>query len=100
MPTQNHLVDLTLSVLALSGYQSVKFNYEYFIVKISPYQLKFYYYALNESLSDLKQWMNRLIEASMSLLSKDSPLYSFLSYIYKVNNTIITSNQAQKRATL
>lgn len=73
MPTQNHLFDLTLLALALSGYQSVKFNYEYFIVKNSPYQLKSCYYALNESHSDLKQWMNRLIEASMSLLPKDSP---------------------------
>lgn len=72
MPTQNHLFYWTLSVLALSGYQSVKFKHEYFIVKNSPYQLKSYYYVLNESHSDLKQWMNRLIEASTRLLPKDS----------------------------
>ena len=49
VPTHKHLFDMALSVLALNGYQSVKFNYEHFIAENSPYQLKSYHYTLNES---------------------------------------------------
>lgn len=60
VPTRKHLFDMVLSVLALNGYQSVKFNYEHFIAENSPYQLKSYYYTLNESKIDMVQWMQQL----------------------------------------
>ena len=47
-PAKQHLFELILSVFALDGFQSVKFNFEHFISEISAFELKSFYYALNE----------------------------------------------------
>ena len=39
-PTEQHLFELALSVLALDGFQSVNFNFEHFISEISEFELK------------------------------------------------------------
>ncbi len=38
-PTQKHLFDLLLAVLALDGFQSIKFCFEHFIQNISDFHL-------------------------------------------------------------
>lgn len=67
-PTKKHLFDLMLSILALDGYASVKFNFEHFIQKISSYHLKSYYYTLNESRITLGNWMKQLVQAALSIV--------------------------------
>ena len=57
-----------MSVLALDGFQSVKFNFEHFISEISAFELKSFYYALNESKISLSDWMEGLMKAALSLL--------------------------------
>ena len=47
-PMEKHLFELVLSVFALDSFQSVKFNFEHFISEISAFELKSFYYALNE----------------------------------------------------
>ena len=47
-PAKQHLFKLILSVFALDGFQSVKFNFEHFISEISAFELKSFYYALNK----------------------------------------------------
>ena len=67
-PVAQHLFELALSVLALDGFQSVKFNFEHFISEISAFELKSFYYALNESKISLSDWMEGLMKAALSLL--------------------------------
>ena len=67
-PTEQHLFELALSVLALDGFQSVNFNFEHFISEISEFELKSFYYALNESKITLSDWMKNLMTAALSLL--------------------------------
>lgn len=69
-PTQKHLYDLLLSVLALDGFRSVKFGFEHFIESISAYQLKSYYYTLNESRIDLESWTKHLMQMALSVIDK------------------------------
>ena len=71
-PTGKHLFEIILSVLALNGYQSVKFNYEHFINGISDSHLNTYYYTLNESRIELSDWTNRMLEVALSLIPKDA----------------------------
>ena len=67
-----HLFELALSVLALDGFQSVKSNFERFISEISAFELKSFYYALNESKISLSDWMEGLMKAALSLLLPES----------------------------
>ncbi len=62
---------MALSVLALNGYQSVKFNFEHFIEKTSSYRLKSCYYTLNESRIDLNIWTQELLRAALRLLPRN-----------------------------
>ena len=47
--TKEHLVEPALSAFALDGFRFVRFNFEHFISEISSFELKSFYYALNES---------------------------------------------------
>ena len=69
-PTEQHLFELALSVLALDGFQSVRFSFEHFISEISPFELKSFYYTLNESKIALSDWMENLMKAALSLASE------------------------------
>lgn len=71
-PTAQHLFELVLSVFALNGFQSVKYNFEHFINEISEFQLKSFYYTLNESKIELLDWMKNLIKMVQVLLPKGS----------------------------
>ena len=71
-PTAKHLFEMTISVLGLNGFQSVKYNFEHFINEISEYELKSCYYALNESKIDLQDWMKRLVETVLSIRQLDT----------------------------
>ena len=71
-PTEQHLFELALSVLALDGFQSVNFNFEHFIFEISEFELKSFYYALNEGKITLSDWMKNLMTAALSLLPPES----------------------------
>ena len=71
-PTKEHLLELALSVFALDGFQSVKFNFEHFISEISRFELKSFYYALNESKIECSNWMANLIKAALSLESEST----------------------------
>ena len=66
-PTAKHLFEMAVSVFGLNGFQSVKYNFEHFIDEISEYELKSFYYTLNESKIDLQDWMKRLVEAALSI---------------------------------
>ena len=67
-PTAKHLFELTLSVLALNGFQSIKYNFEHFVSDISEYGLKSFYYVLSQGKIELQDWMRHLIAAALSLL--------------------------------
>jgi hypothetical protein len=67
-PTREHLTDLMMSVIALNGFQSVKYNYEHFIQDVSDFKLKSYYYALNESTLDIEDWMTAMVRTLISLI--------------------------------
>ena len=71
-PTEQHLFELALSVLALDGFQSVKFNFEHFISEISDFELKSFYYALNEGKIALSDWMENLMRTALSLISESA----------------------------
>ena len=71
-PVARHLFELALSVLALDGFQSVKGNFERFISEISPFELKSFYYALNDGKISLSDWMGGLMKAALSLLPPES----------------------------
>ena len=68
IPTQKHLTDLMMSVIALNGFQSVKYNYENFIQDVSDFKLKSYYYTLNESVLDIDDWMSAMVHTAVSLI--------------------------------
>lgn len=84
-PTAKHLFELVLSVLALNGFQSVKYNSEHFISDISEYGLKSFYYVLNESKITLQDWMRHLIAAALSLL----PANCKQALILAIDDTLI-----------
>ena len=65
-PTQEHLFDLMLSIMALDGFQSVKF-----ISEITDFSLNSYYFTLNRSKIDLSDWMVSLIHIALSLIPSD-----------------------------
>ena len=67
-PTQKHLIDLMMSVIALNGFQSVQYNYEHFIHNVSDFKLKSYYYALNESRLDMDDWLLKMVHTAVSLI--------------------------------
>ena len=71
-PTEEHLFELALSVFALDGFQSVKFNFERFISEISAFELKSFYYALNEGKIALSDWLGNLMKAALSLASESA----------------------------
>ena len=71
-PTRKHLFEIILSVLALNGYQSVKFNYEHFINDISGSHLNSYYYTLNESKIELSDWMEKMLETALSIIPEEA----------------------------
>ena len=71
-PTAQHLFEMVLSVFALNGFQSVKYNFEHFIGGISDYKLKSFYYTLNESKINPQDWMKHLVEAALSICSPDT----------------------------
>ena len=71
-PTQRHLLELALSVLALDGFPSVKFNFEHFISEISSFKLKSFYYALNDGKIALPERMENLIKAALSLTPRSA----------------------------
>ena len=70
-PTAKHLFELALSVLALNGFYSIKYNFEHFIQDISDHKLKSFYFSLNESKIDLRDWMGQLIASALSLLPRN-----------------------------
>ncbi len=67
-PTKKHLIDLIMSVIALNGFQSVRYNYEHFIQDVSDFKLKSYYYALNESKLDIDDWLLKMVHTAASLI--------------------------------
>ncbi len=67
-PTQKHLIDLIMSVIALNGFQSVQYNYEHFIQDVSDFRLKSYYYALNESRLNIDDWLLKMVHTAVSLI--------------------------------
>ena len=71
-PTAKHLFEMVLSVFALNGFQSVKYNFEHFIGEISDHKLKSFYYTLNEGEIDLQDWMKHLVEAALSICPSDT----------------------------
>ena len=71
-PTAKHLFEMALSVFALNGFQSVKYNFEHFIGEVSEYRLKSFYYTLNESKINLQDWMKHLVAAALSMCSSDT----------------------------
>ena len=84
-PTWQHLFHLILSVFALDGFQSVRFNFEHFISEISSFELKSFYYTLNGSRISLADWMKNLIRLALSLLPEDEQSAPVLS----VDDTLI-----------
>ena len=64
-PTQKHLFDLLLAVLALDGFQSIKFCFEHFIQNISDFHLKSYYYTLAQGRISLEHWMEQLLRKTL-----------------------------------
>ena len=83
-PTGQHLFELALSVLALDGFQSVHGNFERFISEISDFELKSFYYALNEGKIALSDWMENLMKAALSLVSESAD-----ALILSVDDTLI-----------
>ena len=71
-PTEQHLFELALSVLALDGFRSVKSSFERFISEISPFELKSFYYALNKSKISLSDWMENLMKTALSPASESA----------------------------
>ena len=71
-PTATHLFEMALSVFALNGFHSVKYNFEHFIEGVSKYELKSFYYTLNESKIDPQDWRKHLVEAALSICSADT----------------------------
>ena len=71
-PTAKHLFEMVLSVFALNGFQSVKYNFEHFIGEISDHKLKSFYYTLNEGKIDLQDWMKHMVEAALSICPSDT----------------------------
>lgn len=70
-PTQKHLFDLLLAVLALDGFQSIKFCFEHFIQNISDFHLKSYYYTLAQGRISLEHWMEQLLRKTLSIVPDD-----------------------------
>ena len=70
-PTQQHIIDLLMSVLGLDGFRSVKFSYSHFIQSLSDFKLKSYYFMLNESKIDIDTWMEALILMAISIIPKE-----------------------------
>ena len=67
-PTRKHLTNLMMSVIALNGFQSVKYNYEHFIQDVSEFKLKSYYYTLNESKLNIDDWLLTMVHTAVSLI--------------------------------
>ena len=84
-PTAKHLYEMVLSVFGLNGFQSIKCNYEHFIGEISKYKLKSFYYTLNEGKIDLKDWMKRLVEITLSVC----PFNTQQPIIVAIDDTLI-----------
>ena len=79
-PTAKHLFEMSLSVFALNGFQSVKYNFEHFIGEVSEYRLKSFYYTLNESKINLQDWMKHLVVSALSICSSDTQQPVILAY--------------------
>ena len=86
VPTQEHLMDLMISVITLNGYQSVLYNYEHFIKDVSEHKLKSYYYALNESRLDIDDWLLAMVRLAISLIPEN---LSKQSVILSIDDTMI-----------
>ena len=71
-PTTKHLFEIAVSVFGLNGFQSVKYSFEHFIDEISEYELKSFYYTLNESKINLQDWIKRFVEAVLSIRFLDT----------------------------
>ena len=84
-PTRQHLFEMILSVFALNGFQSVKCSFEHFINEVSEFQLKSFYYTLNEGKIALTDWMKNLIVLALSLSQKISSQPIILS----VDDTLV-----------
>lgn len=57
-----------LSVYAFNGFRSVRYNFEHFIKDISEFQLKSFYYTLNDVEIGLQDWLKNLIRVVLMLL--------------------------------
>ncbi len=68
-PTRKHYIELALSILALNGFRSVKFNYKHFIQDMSKYGLKSFYYTLKKGKTDLEHWMMYTVQAVLSVIT-------------------------------
>ena len=69
--TKEHLFDMLVSVLCLNGFRSVSYNFEHFIEPVSDNRLKSYYFTLNESKTDLRQWMKNMVRIALSVIPKN-----------------------------
>ena len=69
--TKEHLFDMLVSVLCLNGFRSVSYNFEHFIEPVSDNRLKSYYFTLNESKTDLRQWMKNMVRTALSVIPKN-----------------------------
>ena len=69
--TKEHLFDMLVSVLCLNGFQSVNYNFEHFIEPVSDNKLKSYYFTLNESKTNLLQWMKNMVRIALSVIPKN-----------------------------
>ena len=87
-PTQQHIIDLLMSVLGLNGFRSVKFSYSHFIQSLSDFKLKSYYFMLNESKIDIDTWMEALILMAISIIPKELCQQSLFSSLSSFNTSI------------
>lgn len=85
-PTARHLFEMSLSMLALNGYQSVRFNHQHFIEKISKSSLNSFYYALNNSKIDLNDWRKALIHAALAVIPEE---LRSLAVVLAIDDTLI-----------
>ena len=84
-PARQHLFEMVLSVFALNGFQSVKYSFEHFINEVSQFQLKSFYYTLNEGKVELADWMKNLMILALSLL----PGSSSQPVVLSVDDTLV-----------
>ena len=77
---------MLLSVLCVNGFQSVNYNFEHFIEPVSDNKLKSYYFTLNESRTNLSQWMKNMVRTALSAIPEN--LFEHL-IILSIDDTMV-----------